>query len=67
MATATWKGVVIAKTDKFETIEGNVRTRCLVDAGPRTGEQGRGWWALVREGGARGEGKGRTAVYCSGG
>lgn len=25
MATATWKGVVIARTDKFETVEGNVR------------------------------------------
>ncbi|GAB0490364.1 hypothetical protein MMPV_001599 [Pyropia vietnamensis] len=24
MATATWKGVVIARTDKFETVEGNV-------------------------------------------
>lgn len=24
MASATWKGVLIAQTDKFETVEGNV-------------------------------------------
>lgn len=58
MATATWKGVVIAQTDKFETVEGNVCVRCLVDArlqtqggGGRGGEGGEG----ECEGGGGGE------------
>lgn len=59
MASATWKGVLIAQTDKFETVEGNVcvHVRLVVRTTHEAGEAewcegelgGRGEWGGVGE------------------